>query len=60
MDNRHHWETCSYAVSPTVVAESPEYFPFFSGVTPVSMEAVTAAYVKSVLGAQTGQSYKIW
>ena len=60
MDNRHHWETCSYVVSPTVVAESPEYFPFFPGVTPVSMEAVTAAYVKSVLGAQTGQSYKIW
>ncbi|MBC6112406.1 short chain dehydrogenase [Pedobacter fastidiosus] len=48
------------SVSPTVVEESPDYFPFFPGTIPVSMEAVAAAYNKSVLGAQTGQVYKIW
>lgn len=48
------------SVSPTVVAESPEYFPFFLGTIPVSMESVASAYKKSILGAQTGQTYKIW
>lgn len=48
------------SVSPTVVAESPEYFPFFVGTIPVSMEAVASAYKKSILGAQTGQTYKVW
>lgn len=47
------------AVGPTVVEESPGYFPFFHGTTPVSMERVTQAYVKSVLGGQTGQTYKV-
>ncbi|RFZ86095.1 short chain dehydrogenase [Mucilaginibacter terrenus] len=44
-------------VAPTVVEESPAYFPFFPGQTPVTMQRVTQAYVKSVLGAQTGQVY---
>lgn len=48
------------SVSPTVVAESPEYFPFFVGTIPVSMEAVASAYKKSILGAQTGQTYRVW
>jgi NAD(P)-dependent dehydrogenase (short-subunit alcohol dehydrogenase family) len=48
------------SVSPTVVEESPDFFPFFPGTIPVSMKAVAAAYVKSVLGAQTGQTYNIW
>jgi NAD(P)-dependent dehydrogenase (short-subunit alcohol dehydrogenase family) len=46
-------------VAPDVVEESPEYFPFFPGHIPVSMHHVAMAYVKSVLGAQTGQVYKV-
>lgn len=46
-------------VAPTVVEESPEYFPFFKGHVPVSMHRVAQAYVKSVLGAQTGQVYPV-
>ncbi|MBL4674740.1 MAG: short chain dehydrogenase [Mucilaginibacter sp.] len=45
------------AVAPTVVEESPSYFPFFKGQIPVSMHRVAQAYVKSVLGAQTGEVY---
>lgn len=48
------------SVSPTVVAESPKYFSFFPGTIPVSMEVVANAYKKSVMGSQTGQTYKIW
>ena len=47
------------AVVPGVVEESPVYFPFFPGHEPVSMHRVTLAYVKSVLGAQTGKAYKV-
>jgi NAD(P)-dependent dehydrogenase (short-subunit alcohol dehydrogenase family) len=46
-------------VAPTVVEESPVYFPYFPGQIPVTMERVTNAYVKSVLGAQTGQVYLV-
>jgi NAD(P)-dependent dehydrogenase (short-subunit alcohol dehydrogenase family) len=48
------------SVSPTVVEDSPEFFPFFPGTIPVKMEAVAAAYAKSVFGSQTGQTYQIW
>ncbi|GAA4314289.1 short chain dehydrogenase [Mucilaginibacter gynuensis] len=47
------------AVAPGVVEESPVYFPFFPGHIPVSMNRVTQAYIKSVLGAQTGQVFKV-
>jgi NAD(P)-dependent dehydrogenase (short-subunit alcohol dehydrogenase family) len=47
------------AVGPTVVEESPDYFPFFPGDIPVSMDRVAQAYVKSVIGAQTGQVYEV-
>lgn len=47
------------AVGPDVVEESPAYFPFFPGRIPVTMHKVTQAYIKSVLGAQTGNSYKV-
>jgi len=47
------------AVAPSVVEESPGYFPFFTGYIPVSMHRVAQAYVKSVSGAQTGQVYKV-
>jgi NAD(P)-dependent dehydrogenase (short-subunit alcohol dehydrogenase family) len=47
------------AVAPDVVEESPAYFPFFPGRIPVTMPRVTQAYIRSVLGAQTGQTYKV-
>jgi NAD(P)-dependent dehydrogenase (short-subunit alcohol dehydrogenase family) len=46
-------------VAPSVVEESPGYFPYFQGHIPVSMHRVTQAYVKSALGAQTGQVYPV-
>jgi len=47
------------SVAPGVVEESPGYFPFFPGHIPVSMHKVTQAYVKSILGAHTGKSFKV-
>lgn len=47
------------SVAPGVVEESPQYFPFFPGHIPVSMHKVTQAYLKSVLGAHTGKTYKV-
>lgn len=47
------------AVSPDIVEESTAYFSYFPGHVPVTMSRVTQAYVKSVLGAQTGQIYKV-
>ncbi|WP_369803592.1 short chain dehydrogenase [Mucilaginibacter sp. MD40] len=46
-------------VAPGVVEESPAYFPYFKGHIPVTMHRVAQAYVKSVLGGQTGQVYKV-
>lgn len=43
------------AVSPTVVEDSPGYFPYFPGHMPVSMKRVEYAYIKSVLGSGTGK-----
>lgn len=42
-------------VCPTVVEESPGYFPYFPGHLPVPMKKVIYAYHKSILGAGTGQ-----
>jgi NAD(P)-dependent dehydrogenase (short-subunit alcohol dehydrogenase family) len=47
------------AVAPGVVAESPGFFSFFPGDIPVEMHRVAQAYVKSVLGGQSGQVYKV-
>ncbi|MBS1661657.1 MAG: short chain dehydrogenase [Bacteroidetes bacterium] len=47
------------AISPGVVEESPGYFPYFPGHIPVSMQHVTQAYLKSVLGAATGKVFKV-
>lgn len=47
------------AVSPTVVEDSPEFFPYFPGHIPVSMKQVVAGFVKSVLGANTGQVIEV-
>ncbi|MFC0213734.1 short chain dehydrogenase [Paenibacillus chartarius] len=48
-------------VSPNVVQESIEtYGPYFAGFEPVPLSRVTLAYRKSVEGAQTGQTYKVY
>ncbi|HVI44121.1 MAG TPA: short chain dehydrogenase [Chitinophaga sp.] len=47
------------AVSPTVVEDSPEYFSYFPGHIPVTMKRVVNGYLKSVLGAGTGQVIKV-
>lgn len=43
------------AVSPTVIENSPQYFPYFPGEIPTTMKELEYAFVKSVLGAGTGQ-----
>jgi NAD(P)-dependent dehydrogenase (short-subunit alcohol dehydrogenase family) len=48
------------AVSPGVVEDSPGYFEYFPGHEPVAMDKVANAYVKSVLGAITGQVIKVF
>lgn len=47
------------AVAPDIVAESTDYYSYFPGHTPVSMTRVSQAYIKSVLGGQTGQVYQV-
>lgn len=47
------------SVAPGVVEASPAYFPYFPGNIPATMYRVGQAYVKSVLGAQTGQTYTV-
>lgn len=47
------------AVSPTVVEESPAYFPYFPGHIPVTMKQVVYGYLKSILGAGTGHVIKV-
>ncbi|MEO6668992.1 MAG: short chain dehydrogenase [Ferruginibacter sp.] len=43
------------AVSPTVIENSPAYFPFFPGDIPVTMQQLEFGFRKSVFGANTGQ-----
>ncbi len=48
------------AVSPTMFAESePAYGPYFPGFPPVPVAEAARAYVKSALGRQTGQVYRV-
>jgi NAD(P)-dependent dehydrogenase (short-subunit alcohol dehydrogenase family) len=47
------------AVAPGVVEASPAYFPYFPGHIPATMHRVTQAYVKSVLGSQTGKTFSV-
>jgi NAD(P)-dependent dehydrogenase (short-subunit alcohol dehydrogenase family) len=47
------------AIAPDVVEESPGYFPYFPGHVPQTMHSVAQAYVRSVLGAQTGKTYQV-
>jgi len=46
------------AVSPTVIENSPQYFPYFPGDTPVTMQQLEFGFRKSVFGANTGQVIK--
>ncbi len=46
------------AVSPTVTENSPQYFPYFPGDIPVTMQQLEYAFRKSVFGANTGQVIK--
>ncbi len=46
------------AVSPTVIEASPQYFPFFPGDIPVTMQQLEFGFRKSVFGANTGQIIK--
>jgi NAD(P)-dependent dehydrogenase (short-subunit alcohol dehydrogenase family) len=47
-------------VNPSLVEDSPQFLPYYPGYTPVSMDQVVNAYEKSVLGARTGQVFKVW
>jgi NAD(P)-dependent dehydrogenase (short-subunit alcohol dehydrogenase family) len=47
------------AVSPTVIENSPHYFPFFPGDIPVTMKNLGYGFRKSVFGANTGQIIKV-
>lgn len=46
------------AVSPTVIEDSPQYFPYFPGDIPVTMKQLEYGFRKSVFGAGTGQIIK--
>lgn len=46
------------AVSPTVIENSPEYFPYFPGETPTTMKQLEYGFRKSVFGTNTGQIIK--
>lgn len=46
------------AVSPTVIENSPQYFPYFPGDIPVTMKQLEFGFRKSVFGASTGQVIK--
>lgn len=49
------------AVSPTMLTESLEVFgSYFPGFEPASGARVAQAYVRSVLGVQTGQVFNVW
>jgi len=43
------------AVSPTVIENSPQYFPYFPGEIPTTMRELEYMFRKSVFGAGTGQ-----
>jgi NAD(P)-dependent dehydrogenase (short-subunit alcohol dehydrogenase family) len=46
------------AVSPTVIENSPQYFPFFPGEIPVTMKQLEYGFRRSIFGANTGQIIK--
>lgn len=46
------------AVSPTVIEDSPQYFPYFPGDIPVTMRQLEFGFRKAVFGANTGHIIK--
>lgn len=46
------------AVSPTVIEDSPQYFPYFPGEIPTTMRGLEYAFRKSLFGLVTGQIIK--
>jgi len=46
------------AVSPTVIENSPHYFPFFPGDIPVTMQQLEYGFRKALFGSNTGQVIK--
>jgi NAD(P)-dependent dehydrogenase (short-subunit alcohol dehydrogenase family) len=48
------------AVSPTVIENSPHYFPYFPGDIPVTMQQLEFGFRKAVFGANTGQMIKLY
>jgi len=48
------------AVSPTVIEDSPQYFPFFPGEIPTTMQQLEYGFRKSVFGVHTGQVIKTY
>ena len=46
------------AVSPTVIEDSPQYFPYFPGEIPTTMKQLEFGFKKSLFGAITGQIIK--
>lgn len=46
------------AVSPTVIENSPQYFPYFPGEIPTTMKEVEFGFKKSLFGNVTGQIIK--
>ncbi|WP_316811680.1 short chain dehydrogenase [Pedobacter heparinus] len=47
------------AVSPTVIEASPQYFPYFPGDIPVTMQQLEFGFRKSVFGPGTGQIIRL-
>lgn len=46
------------AVSPTVIENSPQYFPYFPGEMPTTMKQLEFGFKKSLFGAVTGHIIK--
>ncbi|MCE7042719.1 short chain dehydrogenase [Dyadobacter sp. CY312] len=46
------------AVSPSVIEDSPQYFPYFPGEVPTTMKQLEYGFRKAVFGANTGQVIK--
>jgi len=46
------------AVSPTVIEDSPQYFPYFPGEIPTTMKQLEFGFKKSLFGTVTGQVIK--
>lgn len=46
------------AVSPTVIEDSPQFFPYFPGEIPTTMKQLEYGFRKSIFGSNTGEIIK--